>query len=215
VSYFDFFPYEYKPQMAGSAVQLGTSASMGQEAQTSSSSSRRGGSVTLVSRDVRIALDMTLVSVSRPEGRLVVVQEAFLCFPGDATCEKMLLLVSFPNAPEKGLLKQPLVLPYKFRDGGTFNVRVVQRDPSNGEEAVIYPNTRYTQVTGKVDVVEPTASVEARKPLYLVVASNFPFVTGGEPLPGWNGDGAAPQTPLEFSPLRLQVTIPLLVSSVA
>lgn len=211
---FQFEPYEYRPQYAGGSAPV---QSTGASSDTGASTASRSGSSITVNRDIRLAYDLVTVSKEISGGIQVALQETFLCFPGDGTPQKMLMLLNYPFEFGKAFLtsSNPLTGKYVFPNGAAFNVRVVQRDLSTGKDSVIYPNTRYTEVSGKVDIVEPAASVKAQQPLYLVVASTLPFITGGVPHPGWNGDGDAPLTPVEYSPLRLQLTMPLLTSQVA
>lgn len=214
---FDFIPYTYAPKFAGGSDPA--TALSGSTATEGSNSSIRAGSLVTINRDIRLAFDLAPVKFEpNPEtGFDTTTSETFMAFPGDGTAQNLVMYLSYAGTTDaRGRptnASQPL--PFFFPNNTAFNVRVVQRDPETRLDTVIYPNTRYSQVSGKVDVIEPTASMKSRQPLFLVVVSTLPFITGGIPMPGWNGDGDAPTTPLEFSPLRLHVTMQLLTSKVA
>jgi len=212
---FTFDPFVYQPKMAGGSDAATSMSGLG--ATSGSNSGSRSGGMTTISRDIRFAYDLSPVSrtIDNENGTELTIAETFLGFPGDGTAQKLLLFLAMTG--DITVLGKPTNSPLTNLNGFqvSFNVRVVQRDLTTKIETVIYPNTVFTQLSKKIDIVEPAASVSARQPLFLIIASGQPLVTGGVDMPGWNGDGPAPQTPIRLTPLRLFVTMQLLTSSVA
>lgn len=207
----EFVPFDYGPKGSAESAIADSSGT------ATSRSASSGGAIVTVSRDIRLSTDMLLVDAGDfGDGSRKTIQEAFLCFPGSARAQQLVLMLALaPLLPVRAdpSFSTARALPFTLPSEQTFKVRVVQR-PASGPDKIIYPDTSYSVITGKPDFVDPQSAIASQEPVFLVVEGGFRFEDGAIPFPKWSGPKDPPLVPIVISPLRLHVTMNLLVNRV-
>lgn len=208
-----FEPYVFVPQMAGAAAPIT------QTAPAPPMDTGRSSNVTAFSGEagiggelgVNFIFESNIEEDGTPTGNTTGYQRFnhFIGFPGDAVPKAILLQLIDTRA-----VVDRARLPYLLPNGVAYSIKVVQPNQDGTGDTIVYPPTKYTIVTHKIEAIPPIGPVRANDPLIMVLTTySRPSYYTPPAFDPNNGEQPVPAP--EFARLRIRYTLQLLTSKVA